>query len=410
MTNSFITIGLKHGLAPLGVLEKFHLSNDQIKVLISFAKSNYDLTSIIIVSTCNRTQLFSIGLSKEQLVELLVKFSNGSKELFMKFGFEKMGEAAIENLFVVSAGLDSQILGDLQIFSQVKKSVEISKSLQAIDSITDRWLQYVSRAYKEVQSTTKISKGAASVAHAAVLFVRDKYPNLTDKKILLFGAGELGKRILENIIKQDFLKVTIINKTREKATILADKHDVIVADLSDLQQNVLEADIVVVATSSSSYTIDESYIGLGEKLLIDLSLPRNINPNVRALKQVLLTDLDDLRDVADGTLDSRKADIPQVKVIIEKYKSDFLLWMKMRGLGATIKDIELAFEAEKEKEIIKYKGQYTEEELEKLHPIIDCILKRIQSKNIEYLKSEFEHDEGVVSAFRKMYSLDNNAP
>jgi glutamyl-tRNA reductase len=410
MIESFITIGLKHSLTPLGVLEKFHLSNDQIKALILFAKSKYDVNSIIIVSTCNRTQLFSIALSKEQLLELIVKFSNGSKELFEEFGFEKKGEAAIENLFVVSAGLDSQILGDLQIFSQVKRSVEISKNLHAIDGTTDRWMQYVSRAYKEIQSKTKISKGAASVAHAAVLFVRGKYKDLSKKKILLFGAGELGKRTIENITKQNFSKVTIINKTKEKATILAEKHNVIVADFSDLKQNLLEADIVVVATSSSSYTIDVSNVGLGEKLLIDLSMPRNINPNVRDLGQIFLTDLEDLRDVADGTLDKRKADIPLVEEIIEKYMSDFLLWMKMRGLGTTIKEIERAFEVEKEREITKYKGQYSEEELDKLQPIIDCILKRIQSKNIEYLKSEFENDEGVVSAFRKMYSLDNNAP
>ncbi|MDA0568953.1 MAG: hypothetical protein O3A35_04370 [Bacteroidetes bacterium] len=103
------------------------------------------------------------------------------------------------------------------------------------------------------------------------------------------------------------------------------------------------------------------------------------------------------------------ADIPQVKQIIEKYKNEFLLWIKMRELGTTIKDLELAFEADKQKEIIKYQGQYTEAELEKINPLIDCILKRIQSKNIQYLKSEYEHNEGVVAAFRKMYSLDSNA-
>ena len=409
MINSFVTIGLKHSLAPVAVLEKFHLSDEQIKDLILYAKSKYDVKSIIVISTCNRTQLFSIGLSKEQLIELLVQFSIGSKELFMKFGFEKNGKSAIENLFVITTGLDSQILGDLQIFSQVKKSVDISKRLKAIDSQTDRWLQYVFRAYKEAQTTTNISKGSASISHAAVLFVKEKYKDISDKKILLYGAGEVGKRTLENIVKHNFSKVTIINRTKERASLLAEKHNVIVADFCDLKQNVLDADIVIVTTSSSSYTIDKSYIGLGEKLLIDLSLPRNINPNVRTLEKVYLTDLENLTDVTDDTLDARKDDVPQVIQIIEKHNNDFLLWMKMRGLGSTIKDLEMAFEAEKENEIIKYQGQYTEDELEKLNPIIDCILKRIKSKNIEYLKNEFEHNEGVVSAFRKMYSLDENA-
>jgi glutamyl-tRNA reductase len=409
MINSFVTIGLKHSLAPLEILEKFHVSDEQIKVLISYAKSKYAVKSIIVISTCNRTQLFSNELSKEQLVELLVTFSLGSKELFMKFGFAKNGESAIDNLFVISAGLDSQILGDLQIFSQVKRSVEISKSLQAIDSRTDRWLQYVFRAYKEVQTTTNISKGSASIAHAVVSFVNDKYKDISDKKILLFGAGELGMRTLENIVKQNFSKVTIINKSKEKASLLAEKHHVIVADFCDLKQNIHDADIVIVTTSSASYTIDKSDVGLGEKLLIDLSLPRNINPNVRNLEQIILTDLESLQDVTDGTLEIRMADIPQVKQIIEKYKNEFLLWIKMRALGTTIKDLELAFEADKKKEIIKYQGQYTEAELEKINPLIDCILKRIQSKNIQYLKNEYEHNEGVVAAFRKMYSLDSNA-
>ena len=409
MINSFVAIGLKQGLTPVAVLEKFHLSDEQIKDLILYAKSKYAVKSIIVISTCNRTQLFSIGLSKEQLIKLLVKFSIGSKELFMKFGFQKNGKSAIENLFVITTGLDSQILGDLQIFSQVKKSVKISKKFQAIDSQTDRWLQYVFRAYKEAQSTTNISKGSASISHAAVLFVKERYKDISNKKILLFGSGEVGKRTLENIVKHNFAKVTIINRTNERASLLAEKHNVIVADFCDLKQNVLEADIVIVTTSCSSYTIDKSHIGSGEKLLIDLSLPRNINPNVRTFEQVHLTDLENITDFTDYTLDARKDAIPHVIQIIEKHKNDFLLWIKMRGLGSTIKDIDMAFEAEKEKEIVKYQGQYTDDELEKLNPIIDCILKRIKSKNIEYLKSEFENDEGVVSAFRKMYSLDKNA-
>ncbi|PCJ81230.1 MAG: glutamyl-tRNA reductase [Bacteroidetes bacterium] len=408
MRHSFISVGVNHWQTPLEVLEKFSMTRELSECLINEALE-FGVKSIFTISTCNRTQVFALDAEITYLNDLLVKYSNGSFIDLVKYGFALEGEEAIDNLFKVSTGLDSQILGDIQVFSQVKSGVEQAKKSGAITGVMDRLLQFVFQAYKDVQSYTNISKGAASVAHAAVLFVRNKHKNLGDKNILLFGTGEMGKRTLENITSYKFSKVTVINRTYSTANVIAEKHSVHIAPFEELGDRVKEADIVMVATGSENYTLEKTHLNGGEKLLIDLSVPRNINPNVMELGTVDLADIEKLSEVADETLAKRKEDIPKARGIIEMYKAEFEDWRKMRTLGPTIKDLNLAFEAEKADEIRKYKGRYTEEELQKLKPLVDSILKRISSKNIEYLRKRYRENEDVLAIFREMYSLDKDA-
>lgn len=407
MITAYFSIGISHWKSPLAVREQFSLSREKSELLIKEALA-LGVKSIFTVSTCNRTQLFALGGNIYQLKDLFVKHTNGKASDFKKYGFCLEGNDAIDQLFEVSTGIDSQILGDLQIFSQVKEGVEQAKKLNALDGITDRLLQFVFQANKEVQSSTSISKGAASVAHAAVLYVRDKFKTLSNKSILLIGTGEIGERTLENIKSHTFSKVTVINRTFEKAEALAQKHDVQVAPLEKLKEEVEVADIIMVATTSNkaTLTLKDFPVTHNTKLLIDLSVPRNIDPSLDKIAGISLIDMDKLRKVADNTLATRRKDIPKARTIINLYKMEFHDWRKLHNLGPTIKKIEQAFELEKSDEINKHKGKYTEEELERIQPLINSILKRISSKNIEYLRKRYRHNEDILAIIQEMYKLD----
>lgn len=407
MITAYFSIGISHWKSPLAVREQFSLSREKSELLIKEALA-LGVKSIFTVSTCNRTQLFALGGNIYQLKDLFVKHTNGKARDFKKYGFCLEGNDAIDQLFEVSTGIDSQILGDLQIFSQVKEGVEQAKKLNALDGITDRLLQFVFQANKEVQSSTSISKGAASVAHAAVLYVRDKFKTLSNKSILLIGTGEIGERTLENIKSHTFSKVTVINRTFEKAEALAQKHDVQVAPLEKLKEEVEVADIIMVATTSNkaTLTLKDFPVTHNTKLLIDLSVPRNIDPSLDKIAGISLIDMDKLRKVADNTLATRRKDIPKARTIINLYKMEFHDWRKLHNLGPTIKKIEQAFELEKSDEINKHKGKYTEEELERIQPLINSILKRISSKNIEYLRKRYRHNEDILAIIQEMYKLD----
>ena len=407
MSNSFYSIGISHWNCPLEIREQFSIDKQQSIDFISDLKVLGG--SAFTVSTCNRTQVFANNTNIHQLKEKFIKYSGNQNDNFEKYGFILQGDEAIQNLFEVSTGIDSQILGDLQIFSQVKVGVEIAKINDCINSHMDRLLQFVFQANKEVQSFTAISKGAASVAHAAVLKIRQKTENLRkDKKILVFGTGEIGQRTLENLNSQTKAQITVVNRTLEKAQDIAKTHKVNFAPIEFLVQEIAKADVIVVATSSKEHTISEEYITNlnSEKLFIDLSVPRNIDPKLTSNQYIELVDIDQLNAEADKTLEKRKKDIPKAKTIINLHKLEFEDWSKLHTLGPTIKNLKMTFEEMKNSEIEKYKGQYQQDELERIKPLIDSIVKKISSKNIEYLRNRYRVDEDILEVMREMYKIN----
>lgn len=407
MSNSFYSIGISHWNCPLEIREQFSIDKQQSIDFISDLKALGG--SAFTISTCNRTQVFANNTNIHQLKDKFIKYSGNQNDNFEKYGFILQGDEAIQNLFEVSTGIDSQILGDLQIFSQVKEGVEIAKKNNCINSHMDRLLQFVFQANKEVQSFTTISKGAASVAHAAVLKIRQKTEHLRkDKKILVFGTGEIGQRTLENLNSQTKAQITIINRTLEKAQEIAKTQKVNYAPIESLIQEIAKADVLVVATSSKEYTINEEHIASlnSEKLFIDLSVPRNIDPKLALNQYIELVDMDQLNAEADKTLDKRKKDIPKAKTIINLHKLEFEDWSKLHTLGPTIKNLKMTFEEMKNSEIEKYKGQYQQDELERIKPLIDSIVKKISSKNIEYLRNKYRVDEDILEVMREMYKIN----
>ena len=407
MSNSFYSIGISHWNCPLEIREQFSIDKQQSINFISDLKATGG--SAFTVSTCNRTQVFANNANIHQLKKKFIEYTGHQENNFKKYGFILKGDEAIQNLFEVSTGIDSQILGDLQVFSQVKEGVEIAKNNNCINSHMDRLLQFVFQANKEVQSFTNISKGAASVAHAAVLKIRQKTEYLhKDKKILVFGAGEIGQRTSENINSQTKAQITIINRTLKKARAIAIAQKVNFAPIESLVEEIAKADVLVVATSSKEYTINEEHIANlnSEKLFIDLSVPRNIDPKLASNQYIELVDMDQLNAEADKTLDKRKKDIPKAKTIINLHKLEFEDWSKLHTLGPTIKNLKMTFEEMKNSEIEKYKGQYQQDELERIKPLIDSIVKKISSRNIEYLRKRYRVDEDILEVMREMYKIN----
>lgn len=406
MSANFITLGISHWNCPLDIREKFSLGRAQSELLLRDSKE-LNVTSIFTVSTCNRTQLFSYGGNRHDLKNLFLKYCGNSTD-FEEYGFILEGDDAIQNLFEVSTGIDSQILGDLQIFSQVKEGVEQSKKLKLIHSNMDRLVQFVFQANKEVQSFTSISKGASSIAHAVALKIKEHYNDRKNLKIALYGAGEIGQRTIENLNENGYKDLIILNRTIEKAKEIAQKLNCNFDSEDNLNTHLTQADVFIVATASTTPIISKEQVSTIEtpKLLIDLSVPRNIDPKITQSKQHSLVDMDQLNAQADLTLEKRKGDIPKAKTIINLYKFEFNDWQKLHQLGPTIKRLESAFENEVTNEINKYKGQYTTEEIERIKPLMNSIVKKISSKNIEYLRKRYRYNSDIKEIIEEMYNLD----
>ena len=319
--NSFYTIGLNYRKADADLRGKFSLDEAASHNLLVQAKEQ-DLDGLIVTSTCNRTELHGFAQHPFQLIKLLCDNSKGTVEEFQEVAYVHKNKEAISHLFRVGTGLDSQILGDFEIISQLKRSFSQSKKMGLANPFIERLCNAVIQASKRIKTETEISSGATSVAFASVRYIFNTIPDISEKDILLFGVGKIGRNTCDNLLKHtNNSHITLINRTRDKAQTVGGKFNLVVRDYGDLQTEIRKADVLIVATGAQSPTISKDLVYPKKPLLIlDLSIPRNVADDVSDLENVTVVHLDQLSQMTDATMLKRRQYIPQAEAIIEEVK------------------------------------------------------------------------------------------
>jgi len=408
--NRFIVIGINHWNAPVEVRERFSLDTTQKLALLDGAQRE-EIYSLFVVSTCNRTELFGRDVNSEELIRLLTTYSGGSLDEFHKYGFVHKGRRAMEHLFSVSTGLDSQILGDLQVVNQVKEGYELSSDQNMIDGSTHRLMQHVFRAHKRSRNETSLGNGAATVAYAAVKFAVRTFDNLTDKHILLVGTGKIGKVTCRNLINIGAGRLTLINRTRDRAAFVADKFNVEVADMDHLPEQISRADLVIVATGANEpvITLDHMKPAISNpkfRVMLDLSVPRNIDPEVGTLKFVDVANMDMLSDVTDEAYRKREKEVPLVKKIIDEEMEQYALWLQEQRVVPTIKALIQKFDAIRDEEMDFFRNKISGD-VDKVENLTRRIVNKIAAYSIEHLREHHTSDD-VTRLIEEMYKLQPN--
>jgi glutamyl-tRNA reductase len=402
-------VGVNHWEATIDVRERFSLSEIQKKDLIEAALRE-GIESLFVVSTCNRTEIFAQDVSPQELIRLLVAYSNATLDEFHNYGFEKEGRPAVQHLFHLTVGLDSQILGDVQVVNQVKEAYEFASDLDAVDGELHRLMQHVFRAHKRSRNETSLGEGAATTAYAAVKFAVETFDNLADKNILLVGTGKIGKVTCKNLINLGARKLTLINRTRDRAEFVADKFDLEVADMERLPENVAGADLIIVATGSQKpvVTLDDmkpSILNPSFKVLVDLSVPRNIDPEIGDLNFVDLANMDFLTDVTDEAYRRREETIPIVKKIIDDELTDYQNWLSKQKVVPTIKALTSKFDTIREDEFEFFKNKISDTDKDKVENLTRRIVNKIAAYSIEHLRDHHESEE-VTQVVHDMFKLE----
>ena len=340
-SNSFYAIGLSYKKADADIRGRFSLDDTSKKALLNQAKEE-GVESLVVTSTCNRTEIYGFAQHPFQLIKLLCNNTKGTVEEFQEVAFVYKSKKAVSHMFRVGSGLDSQILGDFEIISQLKASTKLSRKFQLLNPFLDRLINAVIQASKRIKNETEISSGATSVSFASVQYIFNSVENVSDKNILLFGTGKIGRNTCENLVKHTKNEhITLINRTKDKAEKIAGKFNLIVKDYANLQEEISKSNILVVATGAQRPTIDKHIIQTKKPLLIlDLSIPKNVNENVEELDNVTLVHLDDLSRITDKTLERRKKDIPLAEEIIEEVNNEFNSWLETRKFAPTIKALK----------------------------------------------------------------------
>ena len=228
--------------------------------------------------------------------------------------------------------MDSQILGDYEIVGQMKLAVKFAKEKGVIGSFMERLFNTVLQSSKQIKNETALSGGTISVSFAAIQFIRQQLVDSSDKKIVLLGTGKIGRNTCKNLVDYlDTKNITLINRTAEKANELAASMQLQSADWNELEQEINSADIIIVATNAEQPVVTTQNLQVGnKKILIDLSIPHNIDPSLAQQENVVLANVDDLSKINDQTLQKRKAEVPKAMNIIRQHMNEFMIWNHQR--------------------------------------------------------------------------------
>lgn len=303
----FYVVGVSHKTASIDLRGHFSLGDSQLHALFLEAKEK-GIKDLLIINTCNRTEIYAWSTADSILVDLLCTHSQGTQKEFNQIGYSLESEIGINHVFRVGTGLESQILGDFEIIGQIKQSFYRSKKMGLAQGNLERLTNSVIQASKRIKTETQISSGATSVAFASVQYILKNVPDIAQKNILLFGTGKIGANTCENLVKHSQNDhIVLINRTQEKAEKIAGKFPVQVKPFGALTASIRDSDVLIVATSSQKPTVTSDLIYNKKPLLIlDLSLPRNVDPELNDRPNTQVIHLDELSQITDATFERRK--------------------------------------------------------------------------------------------------------
>lgn len=344
--SNFFLAGINYKKTDANLRGQFAINGDQYQQMIAVALQ-MEVTEFFVLSTCNRTEIYGFANQSSNLSNLLCSQTKGSINQFNEIAYLKNGFQAIEHLFNVAAGLDSQILGDYEIVGQIKQAMKFSKEHHFIGSYLDRLVNGVLQCSKSIRTSTALSGGTVSVSFAAVKYIKEKIVSIKDKKILLLGTGKIGRNTCKNLV--DYLEtknITLINRTEEKAAELATELGLQYASIDELQKYIHQSDIILVATNAVEPVILASHlINGGQKLIVDLSIPYNVEKSAQELPNITLVNVDELAEIKDETLHKREAEIPQARAIIDAHIQEFMDWHEMRKNVPILKAVKHKLQA-----------------------------------------------------------------
>lgn len=335
----FFVVGINYRTASAEERSMFSLSDTAYALLLQDAKEA-GIRSLFALSTCNRSEIYFFGQDEGVIIDLFIRHTKGDLKVFKTAGFIKRGTAAFEHLFNVAAGFDSQILGDYEVLGQLKKAVLISRGYDMIGPVMDRTINFAQQASKAIKTKTHLSTGTVSVSYAAVEWLKNNIQT-RNKKILLFGTGKFGRNIAKNLRHYFESNVVVINRTDETARQFAEETGLNWRPYNELKDVVQEADVFIVCTHSTEYTILPEFLS-GEKpqCIMDLSVPLNVHPDVSKISGVQLVGIDEVSHILAHTMEKRKGELPKAKAIINEYLEELNNWMHMQRYSPIIRELK----------------------------------------------------------------------
>jgi len=362
-----ILCGLSHKTAPVEILEKLAFTSIERAYALTRFISRHNphespASEAVILSTCNRVEVYAVmpnrSANAESLARFLAEFHGVSPSVLAPHLYIHHDQHAVQHLFTVAAGLDSMIVGEPQILGQVRAAFEEAAKLGTAGPVLSALFRHAVRVGKRVRSETSISQRAASISYAAVELARRLFGELGDCQVLVVGAGETGQLTARCLMGRGARRITVVNRSYDRALALARQWDGEAMPLDHLEEALQRADIVISCTDAPHHVITVEHVRRAVAarrerpiFLIDIAVPRDIEPAVGQLPNVHLRDIDDLRTVVETNLHLRRSDEPRAEAIITEEVSKFMAWFNARAVTPVIADLRQQAELIRQREL-----------------------------------------------------------
>lgn len=413
MNENFKSLVLTYKTAPVAVREQVSLNEAGVKQLLKFVQEYTTATDVLVVSTCNRTEIYynsDTDFSKEIFQGLrLVK---GLDVDFTTYFQPLSGKEAVQHLFEVSLGLDAQVVGDLQISGQVKSAYQWTADENMAGPFLHRLLHTIFFVNKRVVQETAFRDGAASISYAAKELAEDLTSSYREPKILVVGVGEIGQDVCLNLKESSLKNVTILNRSIDKAEKLALKCGFQFGGLDNLVAEIQKADVIISSVSGESPLINCDLLQqvsiVSHKFFIDLSMPRSVESAIEDLPGAIVYNLDDIREKTNETVERRKASIPHVQAIIQQAIAEFEDWSKEMVVSPTIQKLKNTLEQIRKEEIARFLKNAKPEEAEKLEEMSRSLMQKILKYPVLQLKAACKRGdaESLTEVLHDLFNLE----
>ncbi|AOW20264.1 glutamyl-tRNA reductase [Urechidicola croceus] len=401
-------VGLSYKKADINTRSKFSISKKNQLLLLEEAKE-LGLQGVFVLSTCNRTEVMGFASHPFELISLLCKYSGESVEDFVKVANIFKGDEAIDHLFRTATGLESQILGDYEIVAQLKKAFQQAKVAGNVNAYLERLFNLVLQASKQVKNQTQFSSGITSVAYVAIQYALNHTSNFNDKNILVLGLGDIGKNTCKNLIQYtNNNNIKLINRTQDKADKFGNhKERVTVVPFENLPNELHQTDVLIVSTSASQPIVTKEFLPNDRPILIvDLSVPKNVDSNVEELSNVTLVNVDILSKETDKTLALREKEVFKVEEILEKHKSEFSDWLSHRKHVPALTAIKETLVSIKAEGIDYHSRKIENFDANQAEIISSHIIQKITTQFAKHLKDSNTNTNQTLDVLHKVFNID----
>jgi glutamyl-tRNA reductase len=419
MIENFKVVSVSYKTASIRERELLALQEDGAKQLLSTLKEALDLNELLIVSTCNRTEVYYSSdkdSSKAILRFLCLQKGIAEVEQFYPLALVVNDHAAaVEHLFRVAIGLESQVVGDIQIINQVKQAYQWSADLNMAGPFLHRLLHTIFFTNKRVVQESSFRDGAASVSYATVELAQQLTAEMAAPKALIIGVGEMGADVCRNLVGTHIKDVTITNRTAQRAQDLAKECGFKFIPFEDSLNAIEDANLIVVSISRQEPLITKELVqslgSLSYKFFIDLSVPRSVDPRVEEVPGALVYHIDSIRNKASEALEARIACIPQVERLIAESIGEFNQWNKEMMVSPVINKLKNALEQIRQEELNRYCKQLSDEEVKKVDVITRNMMQKIIKLPVLQLKAACKRGEAdtLIDVLNDLFDLEKQS-